>query len=104
MKKLTKWGKIQADVHTAAKAVIPKNSSPATSTPVSISTATKVGRCIKTDGNDIQTNIGQINFHLSNLSRNLMKISTSDQNPMTQKDMLRNVRSLGAMCAKLGAC
>ena len=99
-----KMGKIKADGHTAAKGVTPKNSSPAANAPISISTATKVGKCIITDGNDIQTNIGQINFHLSNLNRNLMEISTSDQNPMTQKDMLKNVRSLGAMCAKLGAC
>ena len=71
--------KIQADGHTAAKGVMPKNPSPATSTPVNISTATKVANHIETVGNDIQTNIGQINFHLSNLNRNLMELSTSDK-------------------------
>ena len=33
-----------------------------------------------------------------------MEISNTDQNPMTQKEMLRNLRSLGGMCTKLGAC
>ena len=60
--------------------------------------ATKVVAGMETAANDIQSNIGQISLHLSNLNKNLMEFSNTDQNPMTQKEMLTNVRSLGGMC------
>ena len=76
--------KIHVDVHTAAKSDTAENSSAPTSTAVRSNTATKVVSGMETGANDIETKIGQINLHLSNLNRNLMQISRSDENPMTQ--------------------
>ena len=96
--------KIHIDVYTAAKSDTAENSLAPTNTAVRSSTATKVVSGMETGANDIDTNNGQINLHLSNLNRNLMQISRSNENPMTQKEMLRNVHALGSMCTKLGAC
>ena len=91
-------------MQTAAKSDTAEKSSASTSTTVRSSTATKVVSGMETGANDIETNIGQINLHLSNLNRNLMQISRSKENPMTQKEMLRNVRALASMYTKLGTC
>ena len=96
--------KIHVDVHTPAKSDTAENSSAPTSTAVRSRTATKVVSGMETGENDIEINIGEINLHLSYLNRNLMEISRSKENPMTQKEMLRNVRALDSMCTKLGAC
>ena len=47
--------------------------------------------------------IGQINLHLSNVNKTLLKLNSSDAD-ISDVDILNNVRKLGQICNELGKC